>query len=95
MADIPKGVDWGGTTIVNSTELADDAVQETHAAAVEAKRVADETKAFVLARYRELKGCDIPIEILSIQNLPHHNCLIINDLLLLSYVETKELLEQL
>lgn len=90
-----KGVDWAGTTVINSTELEDDAIQETHEAAVKAKQEADETRAYVLERFRKLLGCDLPVEITSVQNLPGHNCLIVNDLLLLSYVEAKALLEQI
>lgn len=72
-----------------------DAMEEARAAAVEAKRQADETRDYVLERFRQLIGCTIPVEILTIQNLPGHSCLILNDLLLFSYVEAKELIEQL
>lgn len=72
-----------------------DAMEEAKRVAAEQKRIADETRDYVLPRHRQLIGCTIPVEILSIQNIPGHSCLIINDLLLFSYVEAKELLEQL
>lgn len=96
MADIPKRFPtWDGMTIQNSSEFNPDAIDETAAAAAEAKRVADETRDFVMARYKKLIGCEIPVEILRIQVLPSHNCLIVDDWLLLSFVEAKQLLEQI
>lgn len=89
------GVSWGGMLIPPPTPLAEDAVFEQVAAAERAKEEADAVRAFVLPRAHELKGHTIPVEILSVQVLPSHNCLIVNDLLLLSFVEAKALLEQL
>jgi len=70
------------------------AIDATHAEAVEARRQADATRDFVTEHFRELRGVLIPIETLEIQNLPHHNCLIVNDHLLLSYREAEPLIKE-
>lgn len=90
-----EGVSWGGMIIPPPTPLAEDAVFEQVGAAERAKAEAEAVRAFVVPRFRELMGHDIPVEILGIQVLPSHNCLIVNDHLLLSFVEAKALLEQL
>lgn len=52
-------------------------------------------RAFALKHMSYLKGKSVPIEVTSIQSLPSHNCLIINDLLLLSYTEAVEFIYDL
>lgn len=96
-AEAPRltGVSWGGMVIPPPTPLAEDAVFEQVTAAEKAKAEAEAVRALVMSRFKELMGHLLPIEITSIQNMPSHNCLVVNDLVLLSYVEAKELLEQL
>lgn len=72
-----------------------EALEEQAAAQLVAKQKADETRAFVLGRFQHLLGFKYPLEIYSISNLEHHNCLIINDHFLLSYVEAEEILRGL
>ncbi len=72
-----------------------DAVDEAHRAAIAAKEAADKTRSFVLAHVEGLRGKIMPVEILSVANCPSHSCLIVNDHLLLSYVEAEQLINQL
>lgn len=76
-------------------EMSSEAMQEARIAALEAKRKADETRDFVLAKFQHLMGYKYLLEIYSIANLPNHNCLIMNDHFLLSYVEAEEILKSL
>jgi hypothetical protein len=71
------------------------AMLEAAAAAEKAKAEADATRDYVLENFRRLMNREIPVEILSVQNLPSHNCLIVNDLLLLSYREAEAILRSL
>ena len=47
---------------------------------------------FALKNMHLLRGKKVPIEVDSIQSLPSHNCIIINDLLLMSFVEVEDLI---
>jgi hypothetical protein len=76
-------------------EIQQDAVDEAHEAAVLAKLRAEKTREFVLERVEQLRGKIMPVEILSVQNLPGHACLIVNDHLLLSYDEAEQLINQM
>lgn len=53
------------------------------------------TKEYAIKNMEKLRGTLVPIEVGSIQNLPNHNCIIINDLLLVSYTEVKEMIMDL
>lgn len=75
-------------------EIQQDAVDEAHRAAIAAKEAAEKTRAFVLEHQEKLRGRIMPVEISSVANLPHHSCLIVNDHLLLSYVEAEQLIRQ-
>lgn len=85
----------GGSYPIVVGEIQQDAVDEAHAAAIAAKEAADKTRAFVLDHVDRLHGKIMPVEILSVANLPGHSCLIVNDHLLLSYVEAEQLINQL
>ncbi len=76
-------------------EIQQDAVDEAYLAAVKAKADADETRAYVLEHVQKLRGKTMPVEINSIQNLPSHSCVIVNDSLLLSYVEAEMMIREL
>ena len=78
-----------------AAELDPVAMAETLEATRLAKIQADATRDFVLAHYQKLRGQVMPMEIMGIQNLPNHSCLIVNDLLLLSYVEAEQLIHKL
>lgn len=78
--------------IPNAMEIPAQIVDEAKEEAQAAKMRAEETRAYVLPRFGRLRGLEIPVEITSIQNLPGHSCLIVNDLLLLSYVEAEQIL---
>lgn len=100
MADKPEkprleGVSWGGMTIPPPPTIEQAALDEQLETAARLKREAEETAAYVKENFKKLMGQDLAVEITSIQILHSHNCLIVNDLLLLSYREAKELLEQL
>lgn len=70
------------------------AMEEARLAAIKAKIDAEHTRDFVLEHVSELRGKTMPVEIYSVQNLPNHSCLIVNDHLLLSYVEAEQLMKQ-
>ncbi len=74
------------------TELTQEAIVELELDAAKAKAAATATMAYVLEHFRELIGKTMPLEILGVQNLPDHRCLIVNDLILLSYREAEDLL---
>lgn len=95
MADEKRGIDWGGMFIPAPPDLNQEALHDNLAESAELKRQADDRKAYVLEHFRRLRGVFVPIEIMGIQNLPHHNCLIINDLLLLSYAEAEQIIRGL
>ncbi len=76
-------------------EIQQEAIDEAHAAAIKAKADADQTRAFVLEHVQKLRGQTMPVEIYSIQNLPSHSCVIVNDSLLLSYVEAEQMIKTL
>ncbi len=83
----------GGAIVTDElTQLSPEAIIELELAAAKAKAEAEATKAYVLEHFRELIGKTMPLEILGVQNLPSHSCLIVNDTLLLSYVEAEQLL---
>ena len=76
-------------------EIQQDAVDEAFLAAIKAKADADETRAFVLEHVQKLRGQAMPVEIYSIQNLLSHSCVIVNDSLLLSYVEAEQMIRKI
>ncbi len=76
-------------------ELVQEAIDEAHLAAIRAKEAADQTRAFVLQHVQKLRGQTLPVEIYSVQNLPSHSCVIVNDSILLSYVEAEEMIRKL
>lgn len=53
------------------------------------------TRAYVLKHMGYLRGKTVPIEVGSIQSLPSHECIIINDLLLMSFQEVLEMIVDL
>lgn len=87
-------VQMGNSYPIQVGTVQQDAVDEAHLAAIAAKKAADETRAFVLEHQEKLRGRVMPVEIYSVQNLPTHSCLIVNDYLLLSYVEAEQLIKQ-
>lgn len=52
-------------------------------------------RAYVLKNMHKLRGNMVPIEVMGIQSLPSHECLIINDLLLVSYTEAAEMIMEI
>ncbi len=74
------------------TKLTPEAIQELELSSALAKVKAAETMAYVLEHFRKLIGKTMPLEILSVQNLPSHSCLIVNDVVLLSYREAEQML---
>ncbi len=76
-------------------ELVQEAIDEAHLAAIRAKEAADQTRAFVLKHVQKLRGQTMPVEIYSVSNQTHYNCVIVNDSLLLSYVEAEEMITRL
>ncbi len=76
-------------------EIQQEAIDEAHLAAIKAKADAEATRDFVLAHVQELRGKTMPMEIYSVQNLPGHSCLIVNDHFLFSYREAEELIKQI
>lgn len=71
------------------------AIDETAEAAAKAKREFKALRRYVKQNFTRLRGQWIPIEVLNVAVIESHNCLVVNDLLLLSYAEAKELLEQI
>jgi hypothetical protein len=71
------------------------AIAEEEAKARAAKEAADATRDYVLAKFQHLSGYKYPLEIYSIANVPSHNCLIMNDHFLLSYVEAEQILREI
>ncbi len=51
------------------------------------------TKRYVLENMGYLMNRVIPMEVMSIQSLPTHDCVIVNDLLLYSYTELEEIIK--
>jgi len=76
-------------------EISIEAMDEARIAAEKAKRDAEATRAFVLEHFEELRGTQLAVEMTSVANLPSYSCLIVNDHLLLSYVEAEQLIKQL
>ncbi len=52
-------------------------------------------RAYVLKNIHKLRGHMVPIEVMGIQSLPSHECIIINDLLLVSYTEAAEMIREI
>ncbi len=86
-----------------SQKQMDEAVEKAKAVKAEAYKVKlqneydefREMRAFVLKNMSFLRGKKVAIEVGSIQFLPSHECIIINDLLLVSFTEAKELIVEL
>lgn len=76
-------------------EISAEAMDEAKIAAEKAKADAEATREYVLEHVAALRGKIIPVEISSVQNLPGHSCLIVNDHLLLSYREAEDLIKTL
>ncbi len=81
--------------LLAGVELSPEAIDEAFLAAQKAKADAEATRAFVLEHVQKLRGKTMPLEIYSVQNLPSHSCLIVNDHFLLSYVEAEEMIKAL
>lgn len=52
-------------------------------------------RAYVHKHMKYLEGKKVPIDVGSVQYLPSHDCVIINDLLLVSYTEAMEIIKKL
>lgn len=77
-----------------SQKKIDEALKESRIvakkAALESEFVAfNDTKAYVIENLHKLKGMTIPLEITKITNLPSHQCVILEDLILMPYGEVE------
>jgi hypothetical protein len=84
--DSPQIIEW------SSPQLDQAALDANLEEAARLKAEYDVTRDYVLTNFKKLRGTMIPIEVLGIQNLPGHNCLILNDMLLLPYTEAEHIL---
>ena len=86
-----------GITIIEEANEQSQASKEARAMAIierdfeEFKRTRD----YVFKHMSFLRGKKVPIEVTSIQYLPSHECIIINDLLLMPFSEVIDLIEEL
>lgn len=86
-----------GITIIEEANEQAQASKEARAMAIierdfeEFRRMRD----YVFKNMSFLRGKKVPIEVSSIQYLPSHECIIINDLLLMPFSEVIDLIEEL